>query len=133
MKVTTPDVPWREFLRPNTGLGRGLQDFRWHSGLDCGHRGGGLRLADIDSALEEGPILNADARRGDISSERAFRANVYAIGGRHVAVNLAHNHDFASADAYRHVGVDLTVDTDGDAVRSTPTWRYASALAKSWL
>src|ERR1039457_4079416 len=116
MKVTTPDVPWREFFRHNTGLGRGLQDFRWHNGLDCGHRGGGLRLADIDSALEEGPILNPDARRRVISGERAFRTNVHAIGGRHVAVNLAHDHNFASVDAYRHVGVDLAVDTDSYTV-----------------
>src|ERR1700761_4817851 len=47
------------------------------------------RLADIDTALEEGAVFDRDALRDDVASERAFVADVHAVGSGEIAANLA--------------------------------------------
>jgi len=81
---------------------------------DGGSAGGGLAfgLADIDAAFEECAVFNADAGGGDVAGERAFAADVDAVGGEDVAANLAEDDDFAGGD----VGGYLAVASDGDAV-----------------
>ncbi len=72
----------------------------------------GVGFADIDPALEERPILDADARRGHIAAQRSFGANVHAIRGRDIAANFAqHNHL-----ARGYVGPNLAVTAHGHAV-----------------
>ena len=86
-------------------------------GSCCGGGGGaGLGfvawLADVDAALEEGAVFDGNACGDDVAGERAFAADVDAIGGLAVAADLAENDDLASAD----VGGYLAVAADGDAV-----------------
>ena len=49
-------------------------------------RGLGVGLADVDAALEEGTVFNADAGRGDVTGERAFCTDVDAIRGSDIAL-----------------------------------------------
>ena len=56
-------------------------------------------LANVDAALEERAVLDADARCGNIAGQSAFRTDVNAIGGCDVALQLAEYHDLARADA----------------------------------
>ena len=74
-------------------MGRHLGGLRLH--------GGRLRigLADVDAALEESAVFNADAGRGHVAGEGAFRADIDAVGGGDIALELAENDDFAGADA----------------------------------
>ena len=59
---------------------------RYLGGL--GRHGGwlGIGLADVDAALEECAVFNADAGRGHVAGEGAFRADVDAIGGGDIAL-----------------------------------------------
>ena len=79
-----------------------------------GRHGGRLRigLADVDTALEERAIFNADASCGHIAGEGAFRTDVHAVSGIDVALELAENDDLAGADA----GRDIAVLAHGDAI-----------------
>src|SRR5579875_388584 len=70
-----------------------------------------IGLLDIDSALEEGAVLDADARRSNIAVQSAFGANVHAIGGRDVAAHFAENDHFAGGDVSRHLAVAAYRDT----------------------
>jgi len=72
----------------------------------------GVGLADVDSALEERAILNADTGGSYIAAERAFRADIHTVGRGDIAANLAQNHDFAGSD----VGGHLAVTSHGDAI-----------------
>ena len=69
-------------------------------------------LADVDAALEEGAVFDGDAGGDDVAGERAFAADVDAVGGLAVAADFAENDDLAGAD----VGGYLAVAADGDAV-----------------
>ena len=71
-----------------------------------------LRASDVDAALEEGAVLDADARRGHVAGQSAFGADVDPVGGGDIAAHLAQNDDFAGGDA----GGDLAVAAHGDAV-----------------
>ena len=64
-----------------------------------------IRLADVDAALEERAIFNADAGRGHVAGEGAFGTDVDAISGIDVALELAEDDDFAGADAGRDIAV----------------------------
>jgi len=77
-----------------------------------GVAGFGFGFADVDAALEECTVFNADACRGDVAGEGAFAADIDAVGGGDVAADLAEDDDFAGDD----VGGDLSVAADGDAV-----------------
>jgi len=79
-----------------TGFGR----FR----RPCGCRLG-IGLLDVDAALEEGAILDADACRGYVAGQGALGANVNPVGGGDIAAYLAQNDDFAGGDG----GCDLAV------------------------
>src|SRR5205085_10112225 len=50
-------------------------------------------LLNVDPALEEGAIFNADALRHDVTGERALIADVHTIGGVEVAPHLADHHN----------------------------------------
>src|SRR4051812_16877241 len=64
-----------------------------------------VRFADIDSALEERAVFDADASRGHIAGQGAFGADVHAIAGGDVAPHLAKDHHFARGDAGGHLAV----------------------------
>ena len=70
------------------------------------------RLADVDAALEEGTILDADALCDHITSQGAFAADVYPVAGIDVAAHLAQNHYFAGRDIRGH----LSIATNRNAV-----------------
>ena len=86
------------------------------AGLDdrrCRAAGGlGVGLADVDSALEEGAVFDADASRSHVTGQSAFRTNINTIGRGDVPTNLAEDDDLAGSD----VGRDLAIATDGDAI-----------------
>ena len=65
----------------------------------------GVGLADVDAALEERAILDADARRGHVAAQRALGANVHAVRGGDIAAHLAQNDDLAGGDVGRHLAV----------------------------
>src|SRR5690242_1278336 len=69
-------------------------------------------LANVDAALEEGAIFDADALRHDVAGERAFVADVNAVAGRQVAANFAEHNHFAGVD----VRGNLAVAADGHAI-----------------
>src|ERR1700691_5832915 len=78
---------------------------------------GGLRafsfgLLDVDTALEEGAIFNADAGCSHVAGQRAFGANVDTIGGSNIAADLSKHDDFAGVDG----GIDLPVAAHREAV-----------------
>ena len=78
----------------------------------------GIGLADVDSALEEGAILDADASRRYVAGESTLGANVDAVSGVDVALELSKHDDFTSADAGGHLAVLTHRDAiagDGDA------------------
>ena len=50
----------------------------------------GFRLANVNAALEEGAVFNADAGGADVAGERTLGADIDAVRGRDVAVHLAH-------------------------------------------
>jgi hypothetical protein len=66
----------------------------------------------FDAALHEGAIFHADALGDDIAGQRSFAANIKTIAASDVALNLAHDHDFASGN----VCGDAAVSSDGNAV-----------------
>jgi len=114
----------------------------------CG-RGGGLLvgLADIDAALEECAVFNADTGRGHVAGQGAFGTDVHAVGGGDVAAHLAQDNHFARGDAggylavppHRHAvavqvdaALDFTVDNnDSDPVISPLMKRPLLMLAWS--
>jgi len=71
-----------------------------------------VSLADIDSALEECSVLDADAGGSDVAGQGALGADVNAIGGGNVALQLAQYDDFAGADA----GADHAILAYGHAI-----------------
>ena len=78
---------------------------------------GGLRpfsfgLLDIDAALEERAIFNADAGGSHVAGQGTFGADVDAIGGGDIAADLAEHDDFAGVDG----GIDLPIAADSEAV-----------------
>jgi len=73
---------------------------------------GGIWLLDVDSALEERAIFNADACCRDVAIQRALCANINPVCRRNVPAYLAEDHNLASRDVGRH----LTVATNGHAV-----------------
>ena len=92
----------------------------WRLVLD-GHRlgnfSGGRRLAfsrflDVDDALEEGAVFNADAGRGYVAGQGTLGADVDAIGSRDIALDLAEHDDLTGIDR----GIDLPVFADGETV-----------------
>ena len=56
------------------------------------------RLADVDTALEEGAIFDADALCNHIPGQGAFTANVNPVAGIDVAAHLAQNDYFTGRD-----------------------------------
>jgi len=98
--------------------GRGpFSQSKEHSGVRCDFfvlDGSRLSVcfADIDSALEERAVLDADASCGYVAGQRAFCTDVNAISGRNVALQFAEHDDFASADT----GVDYAVLTHRHAI-----------------
>src|ERR1019366_8892506 len=68
--------------------------------------------ADVDAALEEGSIFDADAGGGDVACEDTFGTNVDAAGSQDIARELTENNDLAGADASR----DIAVFAHGNAV-----------------
>jgi hypothetical protein len=75
--------------------------------LDAGLRWGGLgfSLANVDAALEESAILDADAGAGHVAGESAVGADIHAIRSRNIAADLAQDDDFARGDAGDHLAV----------------------------
>ena len=71
-----------------------------------------LDRAHLHAALQNGPVLNADALGDHIARQRAFAADVQTVGALNVALHLAQDHNFAGAD----VGGDAAVASNGDAV-----------------
>src|SRR5260370_35582648 len=59
----------------------------------------GIGLADINPALEERAIFDADARRGHVAGEGAFSTNDHAVSGGNVATDLFQHHSFAGSNA----------------------------------
>jgi len=88
-----------------TNLDR-LRSRSYHGGLLA------FRLADIDTALEERAILDADTGCGNIATQRTFSTNIHAVSGRDVSTHLAQNHNFAC----RNAGRNLTVPAHSHAV-----------------
>ncbi len=83
--------------------------------LRCRSYHGGLlafRLADVDTALEERAVFNADTRSGNIATQRTFSTNIHAVSGRNISTNLAQYHDFTR----RNAGRNLTVPADSHTV-----------------
>ena len=68
-------------------------------GISC------ARLADVDAALEECAILDRDARRDHIASQRTFAADIHTIARLAVSANLAEHNDFASDDVRRNLAI----------------------------
>src|SRR5512146_3558171 len=52
-------------------------------------------LADVDPALEEGAVFDADALRHDVAGKRTFVADVHAVLRDQITLDLAHDHDLA--------------------------------------
>ena len=78
---------------------------------------GGLRrfafgLLDVDAALEEGAIFNADAGGSHVACQGTFGADVDAIGSGDIAADLAQNDDFTGVDG----GIDLPIAADREAI-----------------
>src|SRR5512146_1547715 len=69
-------------------------------------------LANVDPALEEGAVFDADALRNHVAGKRPFVADIYTVGGGQVAANLAQDHDLAGADIRR----DHAVTANGYAI-----------------
>ena len=69
-------------------------------------------LADINAALEECAVFDADALGDDIAGEGAFAADVNTVAGGDVALYLAEHNDFAGGDA----GSNLAIAANGNAV-----------------
>src|SRR6202034_1162879 len=63
------------------------------------------RLTNVDTALEEGAIFNADALRNDIAGQRTFAADVDTVAGIDVAAYLTQHDYFAGRD----IGGNLSV------------------------
>src|SRR5205814_7082197 len=67
---------------------------------------------EIDAALEERAIFNAQAVRYHITGQSTFCTDVNAVADRHVAVKLSHHDDFLGID----VGGNGSVPSDGHPV-----------------
>jgi hypothetical protein len=91
------------------GLIDRLEDLRYSGGRGSRF---GIGFADVDTALEESAIFNADAGRSYIAGEGAFGANIHAVSSGDIAANLTQNDNLASGDA----GGDLAVATHGNAI-----------------
>ena len=80
-------------LRASSGCRRGLNRNRFLSVLL--HLS---RFADVDTALKESAILDADTLRDDIAGQRTFVADIYAIAGIKIAANFTEHDDFTGID-----------------------------------
>jgi len=69
------------------------------------------RFADVDAALEEGPITNADALCGHIPGQGTFTADVYTVAGIDVADHFAKNDYFTGSDIRRHLCIPANRDS----------------------
>src|SRR5579862_3153895 len=84
-------------------------------GGGTGHRRRGsfrLRLLDIDAALEQRTIFDADARRNDVPDQLRILADIDFVGSHDVTLHLAEDDDFPGA----YVGLDAAIRADGDFV-----------------
>jgi len=84
----------------------------WLEHFGCSGAGLAFRFANVDAALEEGAIFNADAGRGYVAGQGAFSANIDPVGGGDIPANLAQDHNLTGRDAGGH----LAVAAHGDAV-----------------
>ncbi len=84
---------------------RGARRRSWRGSL-------GFGLLDVDAALEQGAVFDADTRRDDVADQLGILADINFIGGDHVALHLAEDDDFPGSD----VGLDAAVRPDGDLV-----------------
>ncbi len=77
-------------------------------------RRGGLRLGlfDVDASFKQSAVFNADSGSNDIADELGVFADIYLVGGFHVALNLAEDDHFAGANA----GLDTAIRSDGDLI-----------------
>src|SRR5207245_10961044 len=81
-------------------------------------------LANVDAALKERAVLDADARRHYIAGERAIAANVDPVARGQVAAHFAEHHDFARID----IGGDDSVAANGYAVASQVDGAFHAAV-----
>jgi hypothetical protein len=68
------------------------------------------RFADVNAALEEGAIANADALCGHIPGQRTFTADVHTVAGIDITAYFAKNHHFPGSDIRRHLGIPTNRD-----------------------
>jgi hypothetical protein len=68
------------------------------------------QFADVNAALEEGAIANADALCGHIPGQRTFTADVHTVAGIDIAAHFAKNHHFPGSDIRRHLGIPANRD-----------------------
>src|SRR4051812_11165476 len=81
-------------------------------------------LLDVDAALEEGAVFDADALRDHVAGERAFVADVDAVAGVQIATHFADDHDLAR----HHVRGDNAVASDGHAVSGQVDGAFHAAV-----
>jgi len=82
-------------------------------GVDGGSRRGlGLRLFDIDAALEQRSVLNADASRNYVSDEFCVFADIDLVRSFDISLDLTKDDDLAGANA----GLHTTVRPNGNFV-----------------
>ena len=89
----------------------------------------GPGLADVEAALQERAILDADTGSGHHAGHSAFSADVHTTGCSEVAVNSAHDNDIAGDDA----GGYLAVAAHGDAGDGEVDVAFHAALDKQRL
>src|SRR5579863_5517523 len=76
-------------------------------------------LADVNAALKEGAIFNADAGCDNVAGQRTVIADVHAVAGREVPANFAQYHDFPRVDVGGHHAVASNGDTIAGQVDGT--------------
>src|SRR5712664_2196955 len=96
---------------PHVNLGRGVF-------LQLNGGGLGLGRVDFDAALEVGAVLDANARRGNITDDLAILLDVHAATGEDVADDFAVDDHIASVNfgmelSRRAYGEFMSVERDG--------------------
>src|ERR1051326_1547545 len=110
VQLATYNLQLRLDLRPCSGSGGVLGNDRllalvFAVGLLTG-------LADVDAALEECAVFDADALGHDVARQRSFVADVHAVAGAQVATHFSGHHDLTRRD----VGIHNAVPSDRDPV-----------------